>query len=216
YVGDTHTTFCSKVGDAGFAALNCLILSFSVAASRQFKLRRYKEGNRLLKPAMARITEFKKLFWQFRRRVYRGIRSTALMLAILVVCYNIYRMNTERKKDIVPAENPARESQLIPGLFFSQQADGLTRMAQVRQFQQQSNLSLGIVSCYIPWGDGPQSNLPIRLFDSIYTQGAIPMVTWEPWQKLFRRVTGRDNRDHEKKVFAAILAGEYDDYLQRF
>ena len=201
---------------AGFAALNCLILSFSIAASRQFQFRRYKESNRLLKLVMAAIAEFKKVFWIFRRQVYRGIRSTALMLTVLVVCYSIYHINTERTKSQVLTQETVVKNQLVPGLYSSQKGDGLTHAKQVDKFAQQSNLSVGIVSCYIAWGDSSRCNLPIRLLDSIYTNGAIPMITWEPWQSLFHQAAKKDKHDKEKKVFAAIIAGNYDEYLQQF
>ena len=202
---------------AGFAAVNCLILSFTVAASQQFRFRRFKEGNWLLRPVMAVIAEFKKTFWKLRRQVYRGIRSTALMLAVLGVCYTVYRINTiTTVESELLVESLLGRTELVPGFFSSPQVDGLTRMAQVREFSAQSGIPLGIVSYYIPWGDEIQCDLPVRLLDSVYRIGAMPMVTWEPWQSLFEQNAGKSENEKERKVFAAILAGDYDHYLQRF
>src|SRR5690606_7226388 len=153
------------------AAINCLILSFSVAASRQYHLRRYKEGNWLLRPAMAVVADFKKMFWKFRRRVYRGIRSTALMLTVLGVCYGVYTLNKRHTaEDPVPVEQ--RKDILIPGIFSSQNADGLTPIHEAVQRMQRSDVPFGIVSYYVPWGDEPQCALPADLLDSVYQIGA--------------------------------------------
>src|SRR5690606_15993596 len=114
--------------------------------------RRFKEGNWLLRPVMAVIAEFKKMFWKLRRQVYRGIRSTALMLAVLGVCYTVYRINTiTTVESELLAESLLGRAKLVPGFFSSPQVDGLTRMAQVREFSAQSGIPLGIVSYYIPW-----------------------------------------------------------------
>ncbi|SKB54786.1 Glycosyltransferase, catalytic subunit of cellulose synthase and poly-beta-1,6-N-acetylglucosamine synthase [Parapedobacter luteus] len=201
---------------AGFAAINCLILSFSIVASQQYRFRRFKERNWLLRPLMAVIAEFKKSFWKFRRHVYRGVRSTALMLTALIGCYILYHINTQPEKEGYSAGEQYSSATLVPGVFFPQQSNGLTVVRRVKELAQQSNISFGVVSCYVPWGDEPQCDLPVHLLDSIYELGSIPMITWEPRQSLFDQLKGKSDNDKEQRVFAAILKGDYDDYLARF
>lgn len=200
---------------AGFAAINCVILSFTIAASRQYQFRRFKEGNKVLKPVMAAIAEFKKAFWKLRRQVYRGVRSTALMLTVLGVCYTVYSINTTTDELELSVIQRLERGELVSGLYASPAGDGLTPSAQVLAFSEQTGISPGIVSHYVPWGDAAQCDLPLQLLDDAYRAGTVPMITWEPWQSLFDRQVKKAEGEKEYKVFEAITAGDYDHYLTR-
>lgn len=199
---------------SGFAGLNCLILLFSVIASRQNQFRELKEQHPLLASSSGHVSEFKKSFWLLRRKVYRRVRSGALILTLLIICLTVFKMNSQ----INPAEKIktgySRKNILIPGIFAPQETNGLSNIKLVKQHEKESNLHFGIVSLYLAWGDQPQCELPVKLIDSIYQSAAIPMITWEPWQSLFDQHNGV--QDIESKVFANILSGQYDDYLDRF
>src|SRR5690606_28391020 len=69
-----------------------------------------------------------------------------------------------------------------------------------------------IISFYIPWGEEEHCYVPKNVMDSVYTNGSIPMISWEPWQNLFKKNLNLE----DKKVFIRIVSGEYDLYLQRF
>ncbi len=201
---------------AGFAAINCLILLFTIVASSQFTFRRYKNERKLLTSFMLAVKVFKIEFWKFRRLIYKGMRSTALLLSLLILSLTGYRMNSKFSE---PAENSYsnyRKNILIPGIFAPEQDGGLTSLDLVRKYESQSKIHFGIISFYIAWGDQPQCNLPFAQLDQAFKQNAIPMVTWEPWQSLFDRNDTLSDKLKENKVFSRILNGDYDGYLDKF
>lgn len=201
---------------AGFAGINCIILSFTIAASRQGQFRKLKTKVPLLYSAMHYVSEFKKHFWLLRRKIYSGVRSTALMITTLIVCGTIYFVNTRSGNDLKPSPDNYNKDIFIPGIYAPQKSDGVTSLKLVKQFENQSKLHFGIISLYIPWGDHAESRLSAAMMDSIYKSNAVPMISWEPWQSLFDKVKNVKEEKKEEKVFLRILNGDYDDYLKAF
>lgn len=199
---------------AGFAALNCLILTFTIAASKQSYLKKVRKGNYRLSKAVLRIAKFKRSFWKFRRVIYSGVRKYALIIAVFVIgvsLLNIYEVfNLKNNTDVISEQ----KNTLIPGIFFPQKNDGLSSFRLIKQSQEQSDINFGIISLYIPWGNETQCYIPDKLVDSIYNSNAIPMISWEPWQNLFKQNRGTDFKD--VKVFEKITNGVYDNYLSAF
>jgi len=201
---------------AGFAGLNCIILSFTIVASRQSQFRKLKRKVPVLNSTMSYVSEFKARFWKLRRKIYSGVRSTALMITTLIVCGAIYFVNTRSGNEVKPLPYNYNKDIFISGIFAPAKSNGLTSLKLVKQYEIQSKLHFGIVSLYIPWGDHAESMLPNSLIDSIYKSNAIPMISWEPWQSLFDKVKSFEEGQKEEKVFSRILKGDYDDYLSTF
>ena len=204
---------------SGFAGLNCLILLFSVLASRQNQFREFKEQHPLLATSSGHVSAFKKSFWLLRRKLYRRVRSSALLVALVIIGLTFFEMNSQINLTEKIKTGYSRKNILIPGIFAPQETNGLSNVKLVRQYERESNLHFGIVSLYLAWGDQPQCELPVKLLDSIYQSAAIPMITWEPWQSLFdQNIVNQPlhGDDMEQKVFVHILSGKYDGYLDRF
>ena len=200
---------------AGFAGFNCLILLFTIAASRQVQFRKYKHKHPYLFLFMQQIALLKTRFWKFRRRVYGWMRNAALLITGLVTCFVVYLIGIQESGDnsAIPAFTDRREI-LIPGIFAPSQSEGLSSMNVLKKIEQQGDIHFGIISLYLSWGDQKRNELPAKLLDSIYNGNAIPMITWEPWQSLFEQ--NKNDKLKEEKVFSRIANGAYDAYLDRF
>jgi len=201
---------------AGFAGLNCIILSFTIVASRQSQFRKLKRKVPVLNSTMSYVSEFKARFWKLRRKIYSGVRSTALMITTLIVCGAVYFVNTHSSNDVKSPPYNYNKDILISGIFAPESNNGLTDLKLVKQYENQSKLRFGIVSLYIPWGDHAESRLPGGLIDSIYKSNAIPMISWEPWQSLFDKEKNAEEGKREEKVFSRVVKGDYDHYLNTF
>lgn len=201
---------------AGFAGLNCLILLFTIVASKQPHFRTYKEKHPLLWFFMVRLATFKKHFWKVRRQIYGLIRRVALLLVLLIVAFSVYETFPIFETTGTTTDAPNRKNILIAGIFSPTDADGLSNIKAIKEISTKSALHFGIVSLYLSWGDHGNGELPKQLIDSIYHENAVPMITWEPWQSLFEQNKGKDPNQIEKKVFSNILKGEYDQYLHSF
>ncbi|RKR85747.1 cellulose synthase/poly-beta-1,6-N-acetylglucosamine synthase-like glycosyltransferase [Mucilaginibacter gracilis] len=200
---------------AGFAMMNCFIVLFSIIASRQFRFRKLKERNDLLYRTMSYVTSFKKQFWKLRRRIYAGVRSTALLITVFTLCVIFYFVRSGFAVQVGNTQNIYTKNIFLTGIFDPQGTDGLTSVKMVKQYERKAGRPFNIVSFYLSWGDEPRCEIPLRLLDSVYRIGAIPMLTWEPWQSLFAQ-TKNFKDSTEKKVFVRINSGRYDGYLSRF
>ncbi|KAA8485294.1 cellulose synthase/poly-beta-1,6-N-acetylglucosamine synthase-like glycosyltransferase [Arcticibacter tournemirensis] len=201
---------------AGFALINCFIMFFNIIASRQVQFRHIRKYHPYLDRVMYQVHLLKSVFWVMRRRIYSGIRSTALLITILATCIILYFLNTghpEREygfKGLKPAD-------LLYGIYYPQGTNGISSVRRVKQYQEQYHHgAFDIISLYISWGDQKQSYLPEATIDSIYNNGSIPMITWEPWQTLFDHNAASHESDKENKVFSRILHGDYDQYIHKF
>lgn len=75
---------------AGFACINCLIMIFVVAASREQHFARWKGRYGWLGKLTYLIGEMKGNLWILRRRIYAGIRNMALLITTIVVAMLAY------------------------------------------------------------------------------------------------------------------------------
>ncbi len=149
-------------------------------------------------------------FWFLRRRIYRGIRSAALLITILLTCSIVYY--ARYKSSDYEYQVPIEKTPYLVGIFSPDSDGGLTSMSSLKANKEHFDL----VSYYVPWGSQPQSFLPLARIDSAYRIGAIPMITWEPWQNLFGKLPARDQSIKDEKVFAKIVSGQYDHYIVEF
>ncbi len=194
---------------AALAAVNCFILLFNILASRQMDFRNIKERNKLLYTSSVHAFNARKSFWRFRLKFYSALRRVALFLTLITLAITSYFAFQRSSDRTVLTENLVKKEIFLNGIFAPVNSSGLSSMKLVNSYQ----AHFDIVSLYIAWGDSQKNYLPKPLIDSIYRAGAIPMITWEPWQNLF-------NRQHafqkDSKVLQKIYEGEYDDYLKSF
>ncbi|MCE7065067.1 glycosyltransferase [Dyadobacter sp. CY326] len=80
---------------AGFAGLNCLFMCFTIAASRQQQFRLLRANNPRLNALMSHVKFLKGIFWIFRHQLYTGLRSTAMLVTLLLL--GVWLYNAEFK-----------------------------------------------------------------------------------------------------------------------
>jgi cellulose synthase/poly-beta-1,6-N-acetylglucosamine synthase-like glycosyltransferase len=201
---------------AGFAGLNCIIMVFNIAASRQAQLRKNKERLGLLITSMVYMYEVKRRFWRLRSWVCTGARSTAILVSVVIVCLTFYcgRDIFDVQPNLMRMLN--KKEFFLSGIFSPVNSDGLTSVRLVKDYQKQYKTHFDIVSFYIPWGDAVQCHLPVKVLDSVYKNNSVPMITWEPWESLFSKRANLTNPLQEEKVLTYIANGVFDEYLEEF
>lgn len=197
---------------AGFAGINSLILLFNIVASRQQQLAELKARHPFAHNFIAWIQRVKINFWLIRRRMYTGIRSAALIITIVISCAVLYFAKVAKAETVHIRALDHQSNLFLTGIFAPQGFDGITSLKRVEKEQQTYHTHYDMVSIYIPWGDKVQCYIPQKTVDSIYHNGSIPMITWEPWQNLFQQHEFKK----DEKVFNHIVNGQYDEYLQKF
>ncbi|KAA2245368.1 glycosyltransferase [Chitinophaga agrisoli] len=200
---------------AGIAAMNSGILLFNIVISRRNDLKRIKQRFTTLKELFVYWLLFKRQLWWFRHGLYTGIRRFALLF-IMGISLTVLYCLTGASGLPAPAHRRISKQQIFyAGIFDPVSDNGLSSMQHINRYQLGYDVHFGIVSLYIPWGDEERCYLPQALVDSIYRQGACPMITWEPWEGLFKRAAGDDTLRQEKKVFAHVVQGNFDRYLEK-
>ncbi|WP_421944540.1 glycosyltransferase family 2 protein [Pedobacter sp.] len=201
---------------SGFASVNCLILSFSIVASRQAYFRSLKKKYSLLNTTILGLVVFKKRFWLLRRFLYKQVRRFALLIAIIISGFMfVWSIKYKIGTDKILVEN-YNKNILISGIFEPYNSNGLSSVSNVINIEKQNDINFGIVSLYLSWGDAEKCKFPTNLVDSIYKKEAIPMITWEPWQSLFTNSKDFKPEDVEKQIFKRIIEHRYDKYLEDF
>jgi len=205
-----------SIGMAGFALLNCLIMLFTITAGRQQSLRSFKNGHLRVQLVMKHVGIFKLHFWRLRRRIYSELRIAALPLLAVTIGITLYTLQQEWNKGPGTMDTPGRQDIFLTGIFSPGARQGITPADTVAAFRKRHRQQLDIVSLYLPWGDRRECDLPVGTLDSIYKQGSLPMITWEPWQTLFDGPKRPATAEKEKKIFQRIVQGNYDGFLDKF
>lgn len=200
---------------AGIAGINCLIMAFNIVAS----LRVYRLSAQFswVRTVLVYPLLLKKQFWLFRHlHLYTGFRKLGLSLLLLSVLVTWYATGT-RTEPSLAGDTPAyRQGAFYTGIYSPGETDGLTSPARIKDYQQRYNARFDIISLYIPWGDAPGCYPQDSLLQGIYSSGAMPMITWEPWAALFNRTTANEELAGEQRIFSYIRSGFFDDYLHQF
>lgn len=76
--------------------------------------------------------------------------------------------------------------------------------------EEQIGQDWSIISTYLSWSDAV---LPINQWQSIIDQGAIPMISWEPWSNQFEKYQHNEELKNNKKIFKHITEGYFDEYI---
>lgn len=202
---------------AGIAGVNFLILSFNILISQQSDAPRLRDRYDWIRKGLIFPLALKKKFWLFRHKlVYTGFRKLGLPLLLITVFTAWYARKVDSRvpsSAIVPL--PARQEVFYTGIYTPGNTEGLVSMKELNDYQRQYDRHFNIISVYIPWGESSQCFLTDSLADVIYGNNSIPMITWEPWMTLFE-ASASAGLKNEQKVFARILDGYFDHYLERF
>lgn len=197
---------------ACFAGMNSLFMLFTIAASRQQQFRIMKNKYSVLNAIMSDIKLIRVKLWVIRYHLYTNMRNSFLMVTVILISFLFYflrfKVITETER---PFNNP-KSDYFLTGIFLPDNFDGMSSLKLVDEREKKFNTHFDIVSFYIPWGDEKQCYIPLKVIDSVYSNGSFPMITWEPWQNLFEK----NEKLEDKKVFVRIVSGEYDQYLTQF
>lgn len=192
---------------AHIAGINCAIMLFNIIAGRRAR-QTTRPG--WVSTALVYPLLLKRKLWLFRHQhVYTGFRKLGLPLLLTVLGITWYAMNINAEPSLPAREAFSRQQVFYSGIYAPGNTDGITSMQQVKTCQQQAGTHFNIISLYIPWGEAAQCRIQDTLMQSIYNNGSLPMITWEPWTNLFKRPAS-------KSVFVHITEGYYDDYLMQF
>lgn len=79
---------------------------------------------------------------------------------------------------------------------------------EMNSFSEQLGKKVSMFVCYLSWEkDGEMRSFPAEWCDKVYSVGAVPHITWEPWN--FDRYCTKYSLDN-------ILSGEYYDFIKDF
>lgn len=101
---------------AGFAALNCFFMCFTIIASRQQQIRSLAVSFPSLRVVFKGIKELKGNFWILRRRIYTGVRTSAFLITVLLISLIVYfkRFNPQLEHSLLLAkENQVYAASLV-------------------------------------------------------------------------------------------------------
>jgi mannan endo-1,4-beta-mannosidase len=71
-----------------------------------------------------------------------------------------------------------------------------------------------IVMWYQQWGNGEPNLFDPGMVAAVYARGAIPMISWEPWDPGAKPHNLRNPADAPDWSLATIIGGQHDDYLR--
>ncbi|WP_423737348.1 glycosyltransferase family 2 protein [Chitinophaga caseinilytica] len=202
---------------AGIAGINFLVMSCNIAISRQKDVQEMRTQFRVLRNSFSYYRTLKQYFWNFRHGIYAGLRQFAFPIMLLMAISTLYLFGSTQQAYLSGEPgSQAREPIFYTGVFQPSEPGGITRREGWEGFQREFATHADIVSLYIPWGDGPQSELPFPLAEEIYRNGSAPMITWEPWASGFAFSANDPELARERKVMSRITAGVFDGYVKKF
>ncbi len=201
---------------AGIAGINFAVMAFNIAISRQKDVQELRTEFRVLRNSFVYYRTLKQYFWNFRHGIYAGLRQFAFPIMILMAISTLYLFGSTRYAYLSGDPGQAREPIFYTGIFQPMEPGGITPKAGWEDFQRRFAAHADIVSLYIPWGDGPRSEVPWQLMEDICRNGSAPMITWEPWASGFSFSANDPDLEKERKVMSRINAGVFDNYVKKF
>lgn len=193
---------------AGFAGLNTLFIIFMLWASYQNRFRQLRKRHDIADKIALAIWYVKRPFWIFRHKVYGMLRIMAFPILLLVIGGLYYYARHKDITQIEPPVKPALKNSRFIGIFAPSDYSGKADLASTDRWSKKTGIAPGIISTYMAWEPLESYSFPFAFLDSIYQQGAYPMITWEPWLDQFEK-----GKDPELSHMERITAGHLDPYL---
>jgi len=187
---------------AGFALLNAGFMFFTVF----FAFQKQKVIALDLESSDHYDTSYKKIL-NFSFKLWRKL---ALPVIIFIFCLSVYSLREIEYGKWLGVTPEVKSRNLITylGVFAPRNSNGITNLKNVKQLSRQINENFDIISLSLEWDKDLNFKFPESLFDSIYRQKSIPMVTWEPNINSFK-----DEIDSTKHIFELIADGCFDKYM---
>ncbi|GAB2514532.1 hypothetical protein GCM10027085_00350 [Spirosoma aerophilum] len=197
---------------AGFASINCLFMTFTIMASRQQQLALFLKRHERLGAFMYSLKKYKINLWHFRRRIYTGVRSTALMITILLTCIVIYFTNFKSNPHELLSAKQHKNDFFLLGVSIPQNSSKI--LAALGKHIRHSGID--IVSLSVPLENRPDCYLPIKKIMAVYTNGALPLINWEVCQTPYKATKSTALTKKDGRFLQHIIHGNYDGYLHFF
>lgn len=193
---------------SAFAMLNASFMLFAIIASRQQQLRALGRRYKLLHYCWSKIQIFKSIFWVFRRRVYTGIRSTALLLMTMAACSIVYFFQLKKETRLeIPLVNHKKDLLLLG-------TDSSPYPSQLFQPNPQTQKSLfRTLPLSFAWGEYDLSGAAQQI-NSAFEKGLIPLISWNSIEDDLSR--NKNLGLNKSSFYRQIVNGEHDTYLMNF
>ena len=200
-----------------FAAINAGFMFFSIYMAMS-----YTNRNRILRTNLDNVTvdklaKVKRYFRSASDGIFNLLRPISLPLLLISIWLSIsalYTMNKNEWENISFAVQGAKSFDYL-GIFYPNDTSGLTDMNQVKGMEKRLDTDFQIISYYLPWGDGLESEIDQEYLSKINSAGSVPMITWEPWSSGFKFSDSIPDLKNEKYVFQYIVNGQMDGYITK-
>ena len=144
-----------------------------------------------------------------RIRVSFVIRHSSFVICLLALVSCDRASTIARVDPNGPVEIVLPEHGAYTGAFmdFGDEEDDVT-LEMIEEFEEMVGKHQAIIASSSYWGeqDFPTANLNV-----IWSYGALPLLFWSPWDKPYEQ-----NRGPDKFGLDAIIAGKWDDYIDKW
>jgi cellulose synthase (UDP-forming) len=198
---------------AGYALLNAAILGFVFMIGQEKLLRDIKKWLSLTYVWDRVFVPVSVMIQKVRLSFYGMFRNGTLVFTVFAA---VLFLNYTKVED--PIEISPYAAKDVGGFYtgvYAPSGGKQVSFEEVDRLEASLSTRFDIVSVYHAWGDGKEQELPVNVLETISARGAIPMITWEPWTSTFSKLGDHPDLSKDRKVFAAVNEGVFDDYLQK-
>ncbi len=204
---------------AAFALVNTVVLGFNVLIGQEKLLKSsYSFPNRKYY-VRTFVKGLGKGIWNVQHNLYLLLRQYGFFLLIPLVGMIIYVSLTAYSLFPERDSQTERYSQLknrpfLYGVYVPQMDKG-NGFPRISALEKSLNTSFELISFYHAWSPD-STGFPAEQLKLITSQGAQPMITWEPWSSTFPEFKDDPELSRNRSVFRAIAEGKFDTYLGRY
>ena len=205
FYGLNHDWNPYSVWMAGFAGLNSFILGFTIVISQQQQLKLPQQQFSILHSVQAGIQEAKGRLWLTRRKIYKRVRSSALLIILSGTMGTAYLTLSMIPTPYSPPNH--KEDYFLLGVSYPGTLDNVQQVAASPATSK--TISPDFKAYFLRWGETPATTS----LKETYEMGSIPMLRWG----LLSTDAAPSDRmpDHSPAIalFTKIRKGEFDAYL---
>ncbi|WP_242928758.1 glycosyltransferase [Pontibacter vulgaris] len=195
---------------AGFALFNATLFGIVVLMGQQ----RFLVGAQqwlskstfdkyLLHPVHNKVINLRNWAYSFMRHKAATL-ATCIVIAFISMAWVQQNLTTDPNTLATPEVKDT--GGFYTGIYLPQ-LDRKLSINEVEKVEKTVSKEFNIVSFYHGWGEQSITGFPVEELQQLGARGVTPMITWEPWPF---------HKGETKPVMAAILAGNYDEYIKRY
>jgi len=204
---------------AGFALWQASILGSCVILGQQLVL---QDIHKRLS-SMLRLPSWRQFIRQRLVRIYQATLSilrerTAVVAVLLLGFLPVYSV-TQQDWLVNGSASASPKEKNIGGFYvgiYEPELDEKNIHNRLDKIEGKLGADFRIVSIYQNWGPQSLEDFPEPLLNEIWHRDAIPLITWEPWTHTFPEYRNHPDLGKNRKVFAAILRGAFDAYIETY